>query len=99
MEEVEEFCDVQIKEEVVFEVVDLVYFVLIRCVSKGVSWRDVEVVLDKKVLKVIRRKGDVKFKWEGKIKEVVNENGEVKIIVFELIKFFEFEFENVFIKM
>ncbi|WVF69274.1 histidinol dehydrogenase [Kwoniella sp. CBS 6097] len=68
MEEAEELCDAQTKEEVAFEAADLVYFALARCISKGVSLQDVEKALDKKSLKVTRRKGDAKPKWEAKIK-------------------------------
>ncbi|WWD18310.1 histidinol dehydrogenase [Kwoniella shandongensis] len=67
MEEAEELCDAQTKEEVAFEAADLVYFALTRCISKGVSLKDVERALDKKSLKVTRRKGDAKPKWEEKI--------------------------------
>jgi len=67
MEEAEELCDAQTKEEIAFEAADLVYFALTRCISKGVEWRDVERALDKKSLKVTRRKGDAKPKWEEKV--------------------------------
>ena len=67
MEEAEELCDAQEKEHVAFEAADLVYFALTRCISKGVSWRDVEAALDKKSLNVTRRRGDAKPKWEEKI--------------------------------
>lgn len=64
MEEAEELCDAQTKDEVAFEAADLVYFALTRCVSKGVSLADVERALDKKARKVTRRKGDAKPKWD-----------------------------------
>ena len=67
MEEAEELCDAQTKEEIAFEAADLVYFALTRCISKGVEWRDVERALDRKSLKVTRRKGDAKPKWEEKV--------------------------------
>ncbi|WVR06195.1 histidinol dehydrogenase [Kwoniella sp. DSM 27419] len=67
MEEAEELCDAQTKEEVAFEAADLVYFALTRCISKGVSLQDIEKALDRKSLKVTRRKGDAKPKWEDKI--------------------------------
>lgn len=67
MEEAEELCDAQTKEEIAFEAADLVYFALARCVSKGVSVKDIELALDKKGLKVTRRKGDAKPKWEEKV--------------------------------
>jgi phosphoribosyl-ATP pyrophosphohydrolase/phosphoribosyl-AMP cyclohydrolase/histidinol dehydrogenase len=64
MEEAEELCDANTKDEVAFEAADLIYFALTRCISKGVSLRDVEKALDKKSLKVTRRKGDAKPKWD-----------------------------------
>ncbi|WVQ91653.1 histidinol dehydrogenase [Cryptococcus gattii] len=99
MEEAEELCDAQTKEEVAFEAADLVYFALTRCISKGVSWRDVEAALDKKALKVTRRKGDAKPKWEEKTKEIVRENGEAKSTVPEPVKLPEPESEDAPIKM
>lgn len=71
MEEAEELCDAQTKEEVAFEAADLVYFALTRCISKGVSWRDIEAALDAKSLKVTRRKGDAKPKWDQAAKDGV----------------------------
>ncbi|EIW66691.1 histidinol dehydrogenase [Tremella mesenterica] len=67
MEEAEELCEAEEKEEVAFEMADLVFFALTRCVSKGVKWEDVERALDRKSLKVTRRKGDAKPKWVEKI--------------------------------
>lgn len=55
MEEVEEFCDVKIVEEVVFEVVDFIYFVMVRVVVVGVFFVDVEKSFDVKSFKVKRR--------------------------------------------
>ncbi|BEJ11759.1 hypothetical protein CspHIS471_0202190 [Cutaneotrichosporon sp. HIS471] len=68
MEEAEELCDAQTKEEVAFEAADLFYFALTRAVSKGVSLKDIELALDAKHKKVTRRKGDAKPKWEEKVK-------------------------------
>ena len=75
MEEAEELCDAQANEEVAFEAADLVYFALTRCISKGVGWADVEAALDKKALKVSRRKGDAKPKWAEKVDEDVVKAG------------------------
>jgi phosphoribosyl-ATP pyrophosphohydrolase/phosphoribosyl-AMP cyclohydrolase/histidinol dehydrogenase len=69
LEEAQELCDAQSKEEVAFEAADLVYFALARCISKGVSLREVEDALDRKSLKVKRRKGDAKPAFESKIAE------------------------------
>jgi len=67
MEEAEELCDAKTKEEIAFEAADLVYFALTRCISQGVGMKEIEAALDKKSLKVTRRKGDAKPKWEEKI--------------------------------
>lgn len=69
LEEAEELCDAQTKEEVAFEAADLFYFALTRAVSKGVSLKDIELALDAKALKVTRRKGDAKPKYEAKVAE------------------------------
>ncbi|TXT13193.1 hypothetical protein VHUM_01594 [Vanrija humicola] len=69
LEEAEELCDAQTKEEVAFEAADLFYFALTRAVSKGVSLKDIELALDAKALKVTRRKGDAKPKFEAKVAE------------------------------
>ena len=73
MEEAEELCDATTKEEVAFEAADLVYFALTRCISKGVAWRDIEAALDRKSLKVTRRKGDAKPKWDSAVKSEKSE--------------------------
>ncbi|ORX40260.1 putative histidinol dehydrogenase [Kockovaella imperatae] len=67
MEEADELCRAETKEEVAFEAADLVYFALTRCISKGVGWADIEAALDKKALKVSRRRGDAKPEWSEKI--------------------------------
>ena len=72
MEEAEELCEANTKEEVAFEMADLMYFALTRCMSKGVSLRDVEMALHRKALKVTRRKGDAKPKWEKKMNGQAN---------------------------
>jgi len=72
MEEAEELCEAKTKEDVAFEMADLVYFALARCVSKGVSLKDVEMALDRKALKVTRRKGDAKPIWEERVNRQPN---------------------------
>lgn len=66
MEEADELCRADTKEEIAFEVADLLYFALTRCVAAGVSLEDVERNLDLKSLKVKRRKGDAKGPWAEK---------------------------------
>ncbi|TFK55953.1 histidine biosynthesis trifunctional-protein [Heliocybe sulcata] len=60
MEEADELCRAETKEEVAFETADLLYFALTRCVAAGVSLADVERSLDKKAKKVTRRPGHAK---------------------------------------
>ncbi|KZT62193.1 histidine biosynthesis trifunctional-protein [Calocera cornea HHB12733] len=63
MEEADELCAAETKEDVAFEAADLIYFALAKCVSKGVSVQDIERSLDRKAYKVTRRKGDAKPQW------------------------------------
>ncbi|GAA5887431.1 hypothetical protein JCM6882_002526 [Rhodosporidiobolus microsporus] len=67
MEEAGEVCDAETKEELAGEVADLLYFTLTRAVSMGVSLSDVQKVLEKRSLKVTRRKGDAKPEWVEKL--------------------------------
>ncbi|KAJ5247085.1 hypothetical protein N7468_002068 [Penicillium chermesinum] len=66
MEEAQELCDAQTKEEVAFEAADLFYFALTKCIAAGVTLEDIERNLDLKSLKVKRRKGDAKGPWAEK---------------------------------
>ncbi|KAF2839314.1 tri-functional histidine biosynthesis protein [Patellaria atrata CBS 101060] len=63
MEEANELCEAQTKEDVAFEAADLMYFALTKCVAAGVTLGDVENNLDAKSIKVKRRKGDAKGPW------------------------------------
>ncbi|WAR52901.1 hypothetical protein PtB15_2B329 [Puccinia triticina] len=67
MEEADELCHAESAQDVADEMADLVYFALARCVAKGVSLRDIEATLDRRALKVSRRKGDAKPHWAAKI--------------------------------
>ncbi|RAR01069.1 histidine biosynthesis trifunctional protein [Stemphylium lycopersici] len=60
LEEANELCDANTKEEIAFEAADLFYFALTKCVAAGVSLEDVERNLDAKSIKVKRRQGDAK---------------------------------------
>jgi phosphoribosyl-ATP pyrophosphohydrolase/phosphoribosyl-AMP cyclohydrolase/histidinol dehydrogenase len=66
MEEADELCRAQTKEEIAFEAADLFYFALTKCTAAGVSLEDIERNLDLKSLKVKRRKGDAKGPWAEK---------------------------------
>lgn len=72
LEEAQELCQAESKEETAFEAADLIYFALARCVSKGVSMKDVERALDAKSMKVSRRPGNAKPAFETQVKEVIN---------------------------
>ena len=72
MEEADELCTAETKEEVAFEAADLIYFLLARCVSVGVSIADVERSLDKKAKKVTRRPGNAKPQWSPQVQAPKN---------------------------
>ncbi|GAA5935491.1 uncharacterized protein JCM15063_001053 [Sporobolomyces koalae] len=67
MEEAAEVCDAETKEDLAGEVADLLYFTMTRAVSMGVSLKDVQEVLNRRSLKVTRRKGDAKPEWIDKL--------------------------------
>src|SRR5579862_7972576 len=60
MEEADELCKAERKEDIAFEAADLIYFVLTKCIGSGVSLEEVERNLDAKSTKIKRRKGDAK---------------------------------------
>lgn len=66
MEEAEELCDANTKDEAAFEAADLIYFALTKAISVGASLADIERSLDAKSVKVKRRQGDAKGKWAAK---------------------------------
>lgn len=66
MEEAEELCTAETKQDIAFEAADVLYFTLTRCIAAGVSLEDVEKNLDLKSLSVKRRKGDAKKNWADK---------------------------------
>nr|ASF90283.1 hypothetical protein SPAR01163 [Bartheletia paradoxa] len=63
MEEADELCTADSKENVAFEAADLFYFALTRCVAAGVTLADIEANLDKKSKKITRRPGNAKAQW------------------------------------
>jgi len=63
MEEAEEVCDAQEPKDIAWEVADLIFFAMTKCVANGVSLADVEAQLDQRAKKISRRKGDAKPKW------------------------------------
>ncbi|EEB07313.1 phosphoribosyl-AMP cyclohydrolase/phosphoribosyl- ATP pyrophosphohydrolase His7 [Schizosaccharomyces japonicus yFS275] len=67
MEEAEELCDAATKDEVTWEMADLIYFAMTRCVAAGVSLEDISRHLDLKHRKVTRRAGNAKAAWTAKL--------------------------------
>ncbi|KAK0468257.1 histidinol dehydrogenase-domain-containing protein [Desarmillaria tabescens] len=65
MEEADELCSAETKEDVAFEAADLVYFALTKCVAAGVTIADIERSLDKKSKRVTRRPGNSKPQWSS----------------------------------
>ena len=63
IEEANELIEAQTGEEIATEAADLFYFAMTKCVAAGVSLKDVEQSLDRKSLKISRRKGDAKPQW------------------------------------
>ncbi|KAF8639746.1 hypothetical protein AX17_001008 [Amanita inopinata Kibby_2008] len=63
MEEADELCRAETKEEVAFEAADLIYFALTKCVAADVGIRDIENSLDLKAKRVTRRAGNAKPHW------------------------------------
>ncbi|CAE6442310.1 unnamed protein product [Rhizoctonia solani] len=63
MEEADELCAAETKEDVAFEAADLIYFALTKCVKAGVSLTDIEASLDLKAKKITRRPGNAKPQW------------------------------------
>lgn len=66
MEEAQELCDAQTKEEIAAEAADVLYFALTKATAAGVSLDDIERNLDAKSVKVKRRKGDAKGPYAEK---------------------------------
>eukprot|EP01113_Clastostelium_recurvatum_P011168 TRINITY_DN1563_c0_g1_i3.p1 TRINITY_DN1563_c0_g1~~TRINITY_DN1563_c0_g1_i3.p1 ORF type:complete len:778 (+),score=196.59 TRINITY_DN1563_c0_g1_i3:2791-5124(+) len=60
IEEAHELVEAKTHEEVANEAADVLYFALVACVKAGVSFSDVERVLDQRSLRVSRRPGNAK---------------------------------------
>ncbi|MFW5966357.1 MAG: phosphoribosyl-ATP diphosphatase [Persicimonas sp.] len=60
VEEAAELAGARAPEEVAWEAADVLYFALVAATKAGVSLRDIEDELDRRALKVTRRKGDAK---------------------------------------
>ncbi|KAI0254710.1 histidine biosynthesis trifunctional-protein [Lactifluus subvellereus] len=66
MEEADELCGAETREQIAFEAADLFYFTLTRCIAAGVSLVDIERNLDAKARKISRRPGNAKAQWSSK---------------------------------
>jgi len=66
MEEADELCRAEKKEDVAFEAADLLYFALTKCIAAGVGIADIEQSLDAKARRVTRRPGNAKPQWSLK---------------------------------
>jgi len=75
MEEADELCEANSKDDVAFEAADLMYFALTKCIASGVSLEDVEQNLDAKSQKVKRRRGDAKPQWTAAQSEATKDTG------------------------
>ncbi|RIA89855.1 histidinol dehydrogenase-domain-containing protein [Glomus cerebriforme] len=64
MEEADELCSAKTKDEITWEAADLIYFTLVNCIANGVSLTDIESHLDKRSMKITRRPGNAKPKWD-----------------------------------
>jgi len=72
MEEADELCRAETKQDVAFEAADLLYFTLTKCIAAGVGIADIEQSLDKKAKRVTRRPGNAKPQWSAKEQRVVS---------------------------
>lgn len=81
MEEADELCRAQTKEEIAFEAADLIYFALTKCAAAGVSIADIERSLDQKAKKVTRRSGNAKPRWVTTVAGSSKDNGSVSPVV------------------
>lgn len=66
MEEAQELCDAENRDDVAFEAADLIFFALAKCISDGVTLEDIGNQLDRKSKKVFRRPGDAKLQLMSK---------------------------------
>lgn len=66
MEEADELCRAETKEDVAFEAADLLYFALTKCILAEVGIADIERSLDTKAKRVTRRPGNAKPQHSAK---------------------------------
>ncbi|TFK29408.1 histidine biosynthesis trifunctional-protein [Coprinopsis marcescibilis] len=68
MEEADELCTAETREEVAFEAADLLYFALTKCTAAGVTIADIEKSLELKSKRITRRPGNAKPQFVTKEK-------------------------------
>lgn len=66
LEEANELCEAETKDDIAAEAADVLYFALTKCVSNDVTLEDVERHLDARSFKIKRRRGDAKQKYAEK---------------------------------
>lgn len=75
VEESMELAEAKDKDHVAAEAADLLYFALVRCADAGVTIADVEAHLDRRALKVQRRRGEVKKHVQEQVDAMLGEGG------------------------
>lgn len=60
IEEAQELCDATTKDDIAWEMADIIYFGLTKCIANGVSLADIDRQLDARAKKVTRRPGNAK---------------------------------------
>ena len=65
LEEAAELAEAVEPEHVAEEYADVLYFAMVKAVSKGVTIADLENCLDRRALRVTRRKGNAKPDYEN----------------------------------
>jgi len=60
VEEANELADAHGREDAAWEAADVIYFAMVAAVRAGATLEEVEAMLDRRALKVTRRKGDAK---------------------------------------
>ncbi|CAG8438401.1 10973_t:CDS:2 [Scutellospora calospora] len=78
MEEADELCSADTKDDIAWESADLLYFALAKCVANDVSLTDVEAHLDKRAKKITRRPGNAKPQWDVSTKKTTEINDGAK---------------------
>ncbi len=74
IEEARELGAARGTDQIVWEAADVFYFTLVALARAGVPLADVEAELDKRALKVVRRKGDAKPREEAEVEAQVEDD-------------------------